>query len=472
MATKEEWFAIVEVEEGEQLVSTLLDEILQKAQEVIFERHIESQVLPYAVQFAKETLLNLIDWNFFKHDHGTIDPNTWTPDKEHEPIIIDSWARGAIPTKKPPQIITNNLNKKQNLIENSSFNLLNDNTNIENSKDFDSNNSIKSQKNPVAKLENSALLSVKIQNTSKTGEARGSSSSNFSIKPGNSSSMTAIKRRSYKRSPINKPIDTVESSQTPVTVFEQSIQEENKRTLNRIKNVEKDGAKTDFGYDIDGRIIAIKKISHQNTMNQKIKIKILKEEDNPEVESKGTLTKNRFNANRHSAEKKVVDENVKKISNSKSKHNNNNLKLKSSLTNLNNNFNFNNLGEEKIYEFIQDSSLDITPLVETMRLAPGVTLKEGEITKKGHAFQRKVKDIPINLKPTINSQLTNFKLLKPISSNLKNSELHLNKVLGKVKNSLKLINVGEHIDADLQRNQTSKILPDIKEQRTTGQVVP
>jgi hypothetical protein len=56
-----EWFSIVDGEEGEQLASTLIEELIQRSQEVIFERHIESQVLPYAVSFAKDTFVDFIE---------------------------------------------------------------------------------------------------------------------------------------------------------------------------------------------------------------------------------------------------------------------------------------------------------------------------------------------------------------------------------------------------------------------------
>jgi hypothetical protein len=56
-----DWFSIVDGEEGEQLVSVFIEELIQRSQEVIFERHIESQVLPYAVNFAKDTIVDIIE---------------------------------------------------------------------------------------------------------------------------------------------------------------------------------------------------------------------------------------------------------------------------------------------------------------------------------------------------------------------------------------------------------------------------
>lgn len=61
MTSREEWFNIVEIEQGEQAVAQILESVIQASQDVIFERHIESQVLPYAVQFAKEAFIDFIE---------------------------------------------------------------------------------------------------------------------------------------------------------------------------------------------------------------------------------------------------------------------------------------------------------------------------------------------------------------------------------------------------------------------------
>ncbi|KAI8815591.1 uncharacterized protein EV422DRAFT_371313 [Fimicolochytrium jonesii] len=99
-ATREEYLSIVAAEETELFIISLVDRIVAKSQDVLFERHIESQVLPYAVQFAKAALDELVEWEFFKGDDGGIEEETWRPDDEPEPAIIDSWAPGAIPVRK------------------------------------------------------------------------------------------------------------------------------------------------------------------------------------------------------------------------------------------------------------------------------------------------------------------------------------------------------------------------------------
>jgi hypothetical protein len=61
MSTREEYFNIVEQEEGEILIQKILAEVLHNCSEVLFEKHIESQVLPYALSFAKDTILMMVE---------------------------------------------------------------------------------------------------------------------------------------------------------------------------------------------------------------------------------------------------------------------------------------------------------------------------------------------------------------------------------------------------------------------------
>ncbi|KAI9159533.1 hypothetical protein H9P43_008873 [Blastocladiella emersonii ATCC 22665] len=88
--------ACLDVDDGELIVVDLVEEILQRSQDVLFEKHISSQVLPYAVQYAKDTVLRLAMWEFF--DEDTVDPSDpmWLPDEEPAPMPVDSWARGVL----------------------------------------------------------------------------------------------------------------------------------------------------------------------------------------------------------------------------------------------------------------------------------------------------------------------------------------------------------------------------------------
>ncbi len=58
--TREEWLALVEREEGMALVSELVEQVLSRTKDIIFEKQIAKKILPYAVSYAKESMLGLV----------------------------------------------------------------------------------------------------------------------------------------------------------------------------------------------------------------------------------------------------------------------------------------------------------------------------------------------------------------------------------------------------------------------------
>jgi hypothetical protein len=58
----DDWFSIVlDQEAAEQISEHIVDDIIKRSQDVIFEKQIERQVLPYAVNFSKDLLSSLIN---------------------------------------------------------------------------------------------------------------------------------------------------------------------------------------------------------------------------------------------------------------------------------------------------------------------------------------------------------------------------------------------------------------------------
>ncbi|KAL7751987.1 hypothetical protein RI367_002515 [Sorochytrium milnesiophthora] len=109
--------ALLDVEEGELLVAELVEEVVSRGQDVLFEKHISSQVLPYALQVSKEALIKAIQWEFFKEDVVDMSEPCWFSDNgsvcppmaevlltvqarvEPSAIPVDAWARGVLPTQ-------------------------------------------------------------------------------------------------------------------------------------------------------------------------------------------------------------------------------------------------------------------------------------------------------------------------------------------------------------------------------------
>jgi hypothetical protein len=69
MATKEEWNLILDSEDSQLFILSLIDDICERANKVLFDKQIDVQILPWAVKGTKQTLLDLI------HVKYTIDFN-------------------------------------------------------------------------------------------------------------------------------------------------------------------------------------------------------------------------------------------------------------------------------------------------------------------------------------------------------------------------------------------------------------
>ena len=56
----EEWISLVDQEDGEAIVMSLIDEIISNTQKIVFERNIEKQIVPFSSKFGKNVAIDLI----------------------------------------------------------------------------------------------------------------------------------------------------------------------------------------------------------------------------------------------------------------------------------------------------------------------------------------------------------------------------------------------------------------------------
>jgi hypothetical protein len=61
MATKEEWKLIIDQEEGELFVLSLIEDIIHESQQILFRKYIDIQILPYSVQYAHDAIRELVN---------------------------------------------------------------------------------------------------------------------------------------------------------------------------------------------------------------------------------------------------------------------------------------------------------------------------------------------------------------------------------------------------------------------------
>ncbi|KAI9136912.1 hypothetical protein BKA69DRAFT_1128678 [Paraphysoderma sedebokerense] len=212
--SKHLWFSILNQEESELFIHSIVEEIIQRSQDLLFEKHISSQVLPYAVQFAKNVIVEMIEWEFFLQDTEDHNSPIWKPDDEPEPIPIDSWAPFTIPLK------TLSPAERQKLLENAETYARNASKKIANNNEEPKRNSHKASR------------------LSKTRR---------STKINDSSSLSSL-------------LDSRDR------LIAEKTEENNKKALARIAEIERSGGKSEYTVDQDGRLYFIK-IPRRMTMS-------------------------------------------------------------------------------------------------------------------------------------------------------------------------------------------------------------
>ncbi|KAI9312772.1 hypothetical protein BDR26DRAFT_887950 [Obelidium mucronatum] len=398
---------IVDQEEGENLASMIVEGIVNRGQEVLFEKHIESQVLPYAVQFAKGTLLKIVQWQFFRRDTGEVTSPSWGADEEPQPAIIDSWARGAIPIKRTISTAQSSSCQPKHTITDS--------------------------QNILAADEYSSAVSSPQQSAFESSETvRGLlalGSSNLKV---NSSATSVTSRPSKvvanslsKISSLNKPtrkamgsIHSEEPEISAATAAERAIIEENKRVTARIHGLERDGAKAEVGFDPDGRILLVKKAGASKLFTQGVRAKVVTDENPQEgapttrasvaVTKRATVAGPQGPRNILPSKPRSELHRMSEATTTASLARSSGVRFGESQATMTSRTTVNFLestaslasfmpaagtgGPLNAGGFVPDTTLDIPLLTETMRLAPGVTLREGETIKKGPKPSKKMQD--------------------------------------------------------------------------------
>uniref|UniRef100_UPI00358F2580 uncharacterized protein C2orf81 homolog isoform X2 n=1 Tax=Myxine glutinosa TaxID=7769 RepID=UPI00358F2580 len=97
--TESEWVAMLEQEEGEDIVMDIMDELMSRTMDRCYKVYIERQLFPYMANWVKEAVLQVVECRFIVHDgeKDIAEDPTWQEDSEPIPCAIDSWATGAVP---------------------------------------------------------------------------------------------------------------------------------------------------------------------------------------------------------------------------------------------------------------------------------------------------------------------------------------------------------------------------------------
>ncbi|ELU06521.1 hypothetical protein CAPTEDRAFT_218998 [Capitella teleta] len=123
--TDQDWNACLDHEEGDEFVLDIVGDVCSSAIDIIFQNYIEKQLVPYTVVQARDAIVQIIEWQFLARDNGessVISECGWQQDEEPEPAITDCWAQGSVPhvivsPRTPRDIKIENLDTVQEDVE-------------------------------------------------------------------------------------------------------------------------------------------------------------------------------------------------------------------------------------------------------------------------------------------------------------------------------------------------------------------
>ncbi|XP_062398756.1 uncharacterized protein C2orf81 homolog [Sardina pilchardus] len=105
--TQSFWLTMIAQEEGEEVVRDILDDFMTHVMEKCKEVYLKQQLIPFTVSRARDTLLEILEWQFLVQDAGEQSDSTWGEDAEPQPLLTDSWAQGCVSVTQrkpaPPQ---------------------------------------------------------------------------------------------------------------------------------------------------------------------------------------------------------------------------------------------------------------------------------------------------------------------------------------------------------------------------------
>lgn len=97
----QDWNWMLDKDGSEDFIEDIVDEIIDTSLDKIYKLYLERQLLPFTVTMAKEAILQVIEWQFLSRDEGETELEStgegWIEDEEPEAAVTDCWAQGSVP---------------------------------------------------------------------------------------------------------------------------------------------------------------------------------------------------------------------------------------------------------------------------------------------------------------------------------------------------------------------------------------
>ncbi|XP_070805232.1 uncharacterized protein C2orf81 homolog [Pituophis catenifer annectens] len=95
-----EWLSLLAFEEAEDVAGDVLAALLELVLGECYKVYLARQCVPYVIAQAREAMLQIVEWRFLVRDAGESDvaaDPAWQEDEEPSAAVPDSWAQGSVP---------------------------------------------------------------------------------------------------------------------------------------------------------------------------------------------------------------------------------------------------------------------------------------------------------------------------------------------------------------------------------------
>lgn len=95
-----DWNLMLDRDGAEDFVEEIVDGLIGTTLDKCFQLYIQKQLIPFTVTQAKDAILSIIEWQFLRRDEGEKNPEGdagWIQDEEPDPAETDCWAQGSVP---------------------------------------------------------------------------------------------------------------------------------------------------------------------------------------------------------------------------------------------------------------------------------------------------------------------------------------------------------------------------------------
>ncbi|XP_076072554.1 uncharacterized protein LOC143044426 isoform X1 [Mytilus galloprovincialis] len=103
----QDWTWMLDKDGAEDFIEDIVEEIVDTSLDKIYKLYLDRQLLPFTVTMAKDAILQVIEWQFLSRDEGETELEStgegWIEDEEPDAATTDCWAQGSVPKNIIPR---------------------------------------------------------------------------------------------------------------------------------------------------------------------------------------------------------------------------------------------------------------------------------------------------------------------------------------------------------------------------------